>query len=213
MAQQIADRRDIDFVLYEQLDIENLFNTPRYAELNKKMVDMVVTEARAFGIKEVLPTLAEGDKIGVAFENGKVIVPECYRRPYQLMVENGWTSLAEDPTMGGQGLPHMVMRAAYEYFYGANWAMVTYALEGHGTGKMIDLFGTDKQKKLFLKKLYTGQWGGTMDLTEPEAGSDVGALTTSARRLDDGTYAITGSKIYITNVDWAAGKGPTNGTP
>jgi hypothetical protein len=64
---------------------------------------------------------------------------------------------------------------------------------------MIELFGTDKQKSLFLKKLYTGQWGGTMDLTEPEAGSDVGALTTSARRLDDGTYAITGNKIYITN--------------
>jgi len=199
MAQQIADRRDIDFVLYEQLDVEQLFKSKKHRELSKKMVDMVVTEARAFGIKEVLPTLAEGDKIGVAFENGKVIVPECYRRPYQLMVENGWTSLAEDPAMGGQGLPHMVMRAAYEYFYGANWAMVTYALEGHGTGKMIELFGTDKQKALFLEKLYTGQWGGTMDLTEPEAGSDVGALTTSARRLDDGTYAITGNKIYITN--------------
>jgi len=199
MTQQIADRRDIDFVLYEQLDVEKLFKTEKHRELNKKMVDMVVTEARAFGIKEVLPTHAEGDRAGVVFENGKVIVPECYRRPYQLMVENGWTSLAEDPAMGGQGLPHMVMRAAYEYFYGANWAMVTYALEGHGTGKMIELFGTDKQKVLFLEKLYTGQWGGTMDLTEPEAGSDVGALTTSARRLDDGTYAITGNKIYITN--------------
>ena len=199
MAQQIADRRDIDFVIYEQLNVEQLFTSERYRGLNKKMVDMVITEARAFGIKEVLPTLAEGDKAGVAFENGKVIVPACYRRPYRLMVENGWTSLAEDPATGGQGLPHMVMRAAYEYFYGANWAMVTYALEGHGTGKMIELFGTDKQKALFLKKLYTGQWGGTMDLTEPEAGSDVGALTTSARRLDDGTYAITGNKIYITN--------------
>ena len=199
MAQQIADRRDIDFVLYEQLVVGQLFNTEKHRDLNKKMVDMVVTEARAFGIKEVLPTNAEGDRTGVTFENGKVIVPECYHRPYQLMVENEWTSLAEDPAMGGQGLPHMVMRAAYEYFYGANWSMVTYALEGHGTGKMIELFGTDKQKALFLKKLYTGQWGGTMDLTEPEAGSDVGALITSARPLDDGTYAITGNKIYITN--------------
>ena len=199
MAQQIADRRDIDFVLYAQLKVEQLFKTQKYRDLNKKMVDMVVTEARAFGIKEVQPTNAEGDRAGVAFQNGKVIVPECYRRPYQLMVENEWTSLAEDPAVGGQGLPHMVMRAAYEYFYGANWTMVTYALEGHGTGKMIELFGNDKQKDLFLKKLYTGQWGGTMDLTEPEAGSDVGALITSARRLDDGTYAITGNKIYITN--------------
>ncbi len=199
MTQQIADRRDIDFVLYEQLDVEQLFKTEKHRDLNKKMVDMVVTEARAFGIKEVLPTHAEGDKAGVAFENGTVIIPECYRRPYRLMVENEWTSLTEDPAVGGQGLPHMVMRAAYEFFIGANYAMVIYALEGHGTGKMIELFGTDKQKDLFLKKLYTGQWGGTMDLTEPEAGSDVGALSTSAKRLDDGTYAITGNKIYITN--------------
>lgn len=201
MTQQIADRRDIDFVLFEQLDIEQLFKTDKHSDLNKKMVDMVVTEARAFGIKEVLPTHAEGDKTGVQFENGKVIIPECYRRPYQLMVENEWTSLTEDPAVGGQGLPHMVMRAASEYFIGTNYTMVIYALEGHGTGKMIELFGTDKQKDLFLKKLYTGEWGGTMDLTEPEAGSDVGALITSARRLDDGTYAITGNKIYITNGD------------
>jgi alkylation response protein AidB-like acyl-CoA dehydrogenase len=199
MTQQIADRRDIDFVLYEQLDVEQLFKTQKHRDLNKKMVDMVVTEARAFGIKEVLPTHAEGDKVGVRFENGKVIVPECYRRPYQLMVENEWTSLTEDPAVGGQGLPHMVMRAAVEYFIGANYAMVIYAMEGHGTGKMIELFGTEQQKELFLEKLYTAQWGGTMDLTEPQAGSDVGALITSAKPLDDGTYAITGNKIYITN--------------
>ncbi len=199
MAQQIADRRDIDFVLYEQLDVTQLFTTAKHRDLNKNMVDMVVTEARAFGIKEVLPTLSEGDRSGVRFENGKVFVPECYRRPNRLMVENEWTSLTEDPAVGGQGLPHMVMRAAYEYFIGANYAMVIYALEGHGTGKMIELFGTAKQKELFLEKLYTGQWGGTMDLTEPQAGSDVGALVTSASPLEDGTYAITGNKIYITN--------------
>jgi hypothetical protein len=199
MTQLIADRRDIDFVLYEQLDVEQLFQTDKHSDLNRKLVDMVVTEARAFGIKEVLPTHSQGDRDGVEFENGRVIVPECYRRPYRLMVENEWTSLTEDPAVGGQGLPHMVMRAASEYFIGANYTMVIYAMEGHGTGKMIELFGTVRQKTLFLEKLYTGQWGGTMDLTEPQAGSDVGALTTSAKRLDDGTYAITGSKIYITN--------------
>jgi hypothetical protein len=199
MAQLIADRRDIDFVLYEQLDVEQLFQTEKHRDLNRKLVDMVVTEARAFGIKEVLPTYSQGDRDGVRFEDGTVIVPECYRRPHRLMVANEWTSLSEDPAVGGQGLPHMVTRAAGEYFIGANYPMVIYAMEGHGTGKMIELFGTDKQKALFLEKLYTGQWGGTMDLTEPQAGSDVGALTTSARRLDDGTYALNGSKIYITN--------------
>ncbi|MGD9310116.1 MAG: acyl-CoA dehydrogenase, partial [Desulfosarcina sp.] len=199
MTQQIADRQDIDFVLFEQLNVETLFTTHKHRDLNKKMIDMVVTEARAFGIKEILPTLAEGDQVGVAFENGTVSVPSCYRRPYRLMIENEWTSLTENPGVGGQGLPHMVMRAAGEYFIGANYAMVIYAMEGHGTGKMIELFGTQNQKDLFVEKLYTGQWGGTMDLTESEAGSDVGALSTSAKRLDDGTYAISGNKIYITN--------------
>ena len=124
MTQLIADRRDIDFVLYEQLNVEQLFQTDKHSDLNRKMVDMVVTEARAFGIKEVLPTHSPGDRDGVRFENGRVIVPECYRRPYQLMVQNEWTSLTEDPAVGGQGLPHMVMRAASEYFIGANYTMV-----------------------------------------------------------------------------------------
>jgi alkylation response protein AidB-like acyl-CoA dehydrogenase len=154
MTQQIADRRDIDFVLYEQLEVQQLFKTEKHRDLNKKMVDMVVTEARSFGIKEVLPTHAEGDKAGVTFENGKVIVPECYRRPYRLMVENEWTSLTEDPAVGGQGLPHMVMRAAYEYFYRRQLCHGDLCLEGHGTGKMIELFGTDKQKDVLEKTIH-----------------------------------------------------------
>ncbi len=199
MAQQIADRRDIDFVLYEQINIESLFDKERYRDLNRKMVDMIVSEARSFGIKEILPTHGEGDREGVKFENGRVVVPQCFKRPYDLMVENQWVSLTEDPEVGGQGLPHVVSRAAGEYILGANYSMAIYALEGHGTGKMIELFGTQKQKELFLEKVYTAQWGGTMDLTEPQAGSDLSALETSARKLDDGTWAITGSKIYITN--------------
>lgn len=107
MTQQIADRRDIDFVLYEQLDLEKLFNTARYGKLNKKMVDMVVTEARAFGIKEVLPTFAEGDKAGVHFDNGRVIIPECYRRPHQMIVDNEWTALYRGSGGGRPGIaPH-----------------------------------------------------------------------------------------------------------
>lgn len=199
MTQLIADRRDIDFILYEQMNLELLFKKDRYKGLTKKMAGMVVTEARKFGIKEVLPTYSEGDREGIRFDNGKVMVPNCFRRPYQILVENELTSLTEDPETGGQGLPHMVMRAAYEYLMGANYVMVIYATEGHGTGKMIDLFGTEKQKDLFLEKLYRGHWGGTMDLTEPQAGSDLGALETSAKKLDDGTYAITGNKIFITN--------------
>jgi alkylation response protein AidB-like acyl-CoA dehydrogenase len=101
--------------------------------------------------------------------------------------------------VGGQGLPHLFARAAGEYVVGANWSLVTYALTGHGTGKMIELFGNEDQKQRFLEKLYTGTWGGTMVLTESQAGSDVGAITTTATDNGDGTYSIRGDKIFITN--------------
>jgi alkylation response protein AidB-like acyl-CoA dehydrogenase len=199
MAQVIADRRDIDFVLYEQLKAQELTKVDRYKDFNKKVFDMIITEARNFAVKELLPTIAEGDREGLRFENGQVKVPECFHRAYELLLEGEWTSLIEDPAWGGQGLPTIVAQAVGEYLYGGNWAVMNYGGMGHGTGKMVEIFGTPEQKELFLKKLYTAQWGGTMLLTEAQAGSDVGALTTSAVKNQDGTYTITGNKIFITN--------------
>ena len=198
MAQVTADRRDIDFVLYEQFDAETILEKKRYQEFNRKMFDLMLKEASSFAAKEILPTYAEGDRQGARFENGTVTAPECYRRPFKLFREGEWSSLTEDPEYGGQGLPQLVNIAANEYLLGTNFAFSSYTLLGHGTGKMIELFGTEKQKALFLKKLYTVEWGGTMLLTEPGAGSDVGALTTTAVKNDDGTYSISGSKIFIT---------------
>jgi alkylation response protein AidB-like acyl-CoA dehydrogenase len=199
MAQVIADRRDIDFVLYEQLKVEGLISHKRYKGLNKKTFDMIVTEARNFAVKEMLPANAEGDKEGLRFENGEVKVPECFHRAYKLLLEGEWTSLTEDPDWGGQGLPANIALAAGEYLYGSNWALTNYGGMGHGTGKMVEIFGTRQQKELFLEKLYTAEWGGTMLLTESQAGSDVGALETTAVKNSDGTYSISGNKIFITN--------------
>jgi hypothetical protein len=198
MAQLLADRRDIDFVLYEQLKIEDILKTEKYSELNRKMFDMVISEARNLGIKEIYPTYEEGDREGVKFENGKVTVPQCFHRPYKLFAEGEWIAMAENPEVGGQGLPAVIRQAAFEYISGANYAMSTFGDLGHGAAKMIELFGTAKQKELFLKKIYSGEWGGTMLLTEPGAGSDVGALTTTAVKNPDGTYSISGNKIFIT---------------
>jgi alkylation response protein AidB-like acyl-CoA dehydrogenase len=198
MAQLISDRKDLDFVLYEQFKIEALLKTDKYRDLNRKMFDMVITEARNMGIKEFLPTSAEGDKVGVQYEKGRVHPPECFRRPYKMYAEGEWIAMTEDPEIGGQGLPFVVAQAASEYIVGANFAFAAFGTLAHGCGKMIELFGSEKQKELFLKKVYSGQWGGTMQLTEPEAGSDVGALKTSAVKNPDGTYSLTGNKIFIT---------------
>ncbi len=198
MTQVIADRRDIDFVLFEQLDLNALLKSRKFAGLSRKMFEMVINEARTFGIKEILPTYAEGDRQGVRFEKGQVKVPDCFHRPYQLFVEGEWIAMAEDPDVGGQGLPLIIRQAAYEYIIGANFAFSASATLGHGAAKMIELFGTREQKDLFLGKIYSGKWGGTMLLTEPEAGSDVGALSTTAAKNEDGTYSLSGNKIFIT---------------
>jgi len=199
MVQKIADQRDIDFVLYEQLQVEELLKSKKYAGFNKKVFDMVIKEVKNLSVKEIYPTYTECDKVGVTFGNNKVTVPECLRKPHRLLFEGEWGALSEDPEYGGQGLPYIIAQAAMEYITAANGIMVGYLWLGHGAGKMIDLFGTREQKDLFLEKIYAGVWSGTMMLTEPEAGSDVGALSTSAKKLHDGTYEITGNKIFISN--------------
>ena len=201
MAQIIADRDDIDFVLFEQMGIEELAQTKRFGEFSKKTVKMIVNEARNLAIKEILPTNAEGDREGCVFEDGKVRVPASFKKIFKLLGEGGWIAAIDDPAVGGQGMPTIVANACAEYFCGANCAFMIYPGIAHGAGKLIETFGTEKQKALFLEKMYTGKWGGSMFLTEPQAGSDVGALTSSAVKNPDGTYSITGSKIFITGAD------------
>jgi len=198
MAQQIADRRDIDFVLYEQLDCEALGKHKHFSGMNRKMFDMIITEARNYAIKEILPVNEEGDREGLVFENNQVKVPSCFHRPYKLLREGEWIAMTEDPEIGGQGLPATIAQAALEYIIGADFSFAAFGFATHGSAKMIEVFGTDKQKDMFLKKMYSGEWTGTMVLTEPEAGSDLGALTTKAVPNDDGTYQISGNKIFIT---------------
>lgn len=201
MAQQISDRRDIDFVLHEQLSVDQFSKSEKYAEFNKKTVDLIVSEARNLAVKEILPTRKEGDEIGCKFESGKVIVPEIFRKPFELLKEGEWTAMPEDPEYGGQGMPRAVTMAAAEYFNGANYAFMMYSGLTHGAGKLVEAFGTDEQKAIYLKKMFTNEWTGTMCLTEADAGSDVGALTTKAVRNDDGTFSITGQKIFISAGD------------
>ena len=201
MAQLIADRRDVDFVLHEMLHVEDLSQDEKLADFNKKTINLIISESRNLALKEMLPTQVIGDREGVNFENGKVTVPEEFKKLYEIYREGEWVSMIEDLEWGGQGMPRTIALAASEFFVGANLAFMMYPGLTHGAGKLVEAFGTDKQKELFLRKLYTGEWCGTMMLTEPEAGSDVGALTSTAVKNDDGTYSITGNKIFISGGD------------
>ena len=201
MAQVVADRRDVDFVLHEQLNVAQLSEFEEFSDFNKKTIDLVVSEARNLAVKELLTCMKETDEQGCTFENGVVKVPQAFHRVYDLFKEGEWIAMCDDPEYGGQGMPSTVALAANNYFNGANYPFMLHNILIHGAGKLVERFGTDKQKELFLKKMYTGEWGGSMLLTEPEAGSDVGALTTKATKNDDGTYLITGNKIFISSGD------------
>ncbi|MBU8912101.1 MAG: acyl-CoA dehydrogenase [Desulfobacterales bacterium] len=194
MAQLIADRRDVDFVLHEQV---TMVEHELFEEFNKKTINLIVSEARNLAIKEILPTFKDGDEIGCKLENGKVTVPESFQRAWKIYCEGEWLAMCDDPEVGGQGMPKLVGCAALEYMVGANSAFMLYYGMTHGAAKLVEAFGDENQKKLYMEKMFAGQWGGTMLLTESEAGSDVGALTTTATKNDDGTYSIQGSKIFI----------------
>jgi hypothetical protein len=199
MAQTLVDRRDVDFILHEQLKVEELAKHERFADFNRKAIDLVISEARNLALKEILPTQTDGDRIGVHFDAGKVTVPDSFHKAWKALCDGEWLAMTEDPEWGGQAMPRSVASSAAQFMMSASFAFMMYGGLTHGAGELVREFGSDKQKKLFLKKLFTGEWTGTMLLTEPEAGSDVGALKTTATPNPDGTYSIVGQKIFISS--------------
>lgn len=201
----MRNERDIRFVLNEHLGIDRLLRFNQFKDFSLEDFSMILSEALRIA-KEVLgSTNQDGDRQGVVFEQGKVRVSPSFHYAWKLMSENGWTALSLNPEYGGQGLPNVIAQAAKEYFAGANLAFWTFIGLASGNGRLIELYGTDKDKRLFVRKMYTGVWGGTMCLTEPGAGSDVGYLTTKAIPFSDlgdsRIYKIFGSKVFITAGD------------
>ena len=196
MAQLISDRRDIDFVLHEQLQVENLTKAEKFNEFGKKTIDLIISEARTLAVKEMLPLQKPSD-IGCEFKNGEVKVPEDFHKVMETYNEGEWLAMTDDPQWGGQGMPKSVAMAANEYFYGACNSFMIYNLLTHGAAKLVETFGTNEQKEIYLKNMLSGKWAGTMLLTEPDAGSDLAAVSTIAKDNGDGTYSLEGNKIFI----------------
>ncbi|MFB3925524.1 MAG: acyl-CoA dehydrogenase [Syntrophales bacterium] len=196
MGNLLVNNRDQQFVLYEQLDIEKIFKK-RYEDYSKDTVNEILDNAEKLSVNVILPTFQPSDKEGCRFEDGKVFVPECFHEAYKKYREGGWICAIRDPEVGGMSLPISVSNACLEYFNAANCPFIMYPMLTSGAAGLIEKYGTEEQKKKYMYKMYSGEWGGTMCLTEPGAGSDVGALKTTARRLPDGTYSITGTKIFI----------------
>ncbi|MBN2284632.1 MAG: acyl-CoA dehydrogenase [Deltaproteobacteria bacterium] len=200
MASIILDERDQRFVLYEMLEVEKLCELERFADFSKDVFEMVLKEAEKLAVEEIFPTLKEADEEGCRLENGQVYVPKCFHRVYKLFCEGGWGVMSFPVEIGGQGLPVSIRTAAQDWFV-HNFAFISYPGLTEGAAHLIAVFGTDEQKKKYLEKMVTGEWSGTMMLTEPNAGTDVGNLSTKAVRQPDGTYRLQGTKIFITSAD------------
>jgi alkylation response protein AidB-like acyl-CoA dehydrogenase len=195
----IVDERDLKFVLFDLLGIQDLARHERFEHIDQETMEMLIDEALKFSEQLLFPLNLEGDKLGASFEGGEVRTVPGTREAYQEFVQSGWLTQSEDPELGGQGLPEIIKFATHEMFLAANFPFMCFVNLTHDAAKLIELFGDDGQKANYIEKMYGGEWTGTMALTEPGAGSDVGAIKTRARLAEDGSYRLQGQKIYITN--------------
>ncbi len=199
MGQYTAPLRDMQFVLHELLDVEgHLKEMPAHAEIDADTINQVIEEAGKFCSEVIFPLNQSGDREGCTYHgDGVVTAPKGFKEAYKQYVEGGWPALGCDPEYGGQGLPILINNAVYEMLNSANQAWTMYPGLSHGAYEALHAHGTDELKQRYLPKLVSGVWTGTMCLTEPHCGTDLGILRTKAEPLADGAYAITGTKIFI----------------
>ncbi len=200
MASMILEERDQQFVLYEMLDVERICGYEKFADFSRETFTMILTEAQKIAEEEILPSLSVSDREGCSLVDGQVKVPPSFHKVYRLFCEGGWIGMSFPPEAGGQGLPESVKIAAIEWFY-HNFAFIAYPFATEGAAHLILTYGTEEQQRKYMDKMVQGKWGGTMALTEPGAGSDVGNLSTRAIRQPDGTFKLQGTKIFITGGD------------
>ncbi|MCH8038008.1 MAG: acyl-CoA dehydrogenase family protein, partial [Proteobacteria bacterium] len=186
-----APVQDMRFVLDELADMAGLARLPGYEEATPDLVASVLEEAGKLASEVLAPLNHSGDREGVTLENGVVRTPAGFPEAYARFVEGGWGSLAFDPAWGGQGLPWTLAIAVQEMWNSANVSFALAPVLTQGTVELLQSHGTEAQKATYLPKLISGAWTGTMELTEPQAGSDVGALKTRAVPNGD-HYLITG---------------------
>ena len=192
--------RDMQFVMHEVLGaVDELKALPRYADLDANTLNAVLEEGGKFAAEVTQPLNLSGDSEGCTLDRDThaVTTPKGFKQAYAQYIEGGWAALSCDTEYGGQGLPFLANQCFYEMLNGANQAWTMYPGLSHGAYEALHAHGTEAQKKTYLPKLTSGEWTGTMCLTEPHCGTDLGLLRTKAEPVGDGNYRITGNKIFI----------------
>lgn len=201
MGNKLIDLKDARFVIYDQLKINDLFAYERFSDHSEETIEMAIRAAEKLAVNEYYPVNSVGDQTGVVYDNGKVTVPEVFHSAYKKFCEAGWMAPSESYEVGGQQLPLAVNFIGQMLFFAANQSLMVYSCLTHSAGKVIEIFGNQEQKNKYLDAIWSGRYAGCMDLTEPQAGSDVGAVRTKAIPNEDGTYSIIGNKIFISGGD------------
>ncbi|MEO8021981.1 acyl-CoA dehydrogenase C-terminal domain-containing protein [Polaromonas sp.] len=200
MPQYNPPLRDMQFVMHEVLKVTDEFKAlPKHAEVDVDTINAVLEEAGKFAAEVTFPLNISGDTEGCKLDQAthEVTPPKGFKEAYAKYVEGGWAALSCDPEYGGQGLPFVLNQCLYEMLNSANQAWTMYPGLSHGAYEALHAHGTDEQKKTYLPKLVSGEWTGTMCLTEPHCGTDLGLLRSKAEPQPDGSYKITGNKIFI----------------
>ncbi len=192
--------RDMQFVMHEVLKVTDEFKAiPQHADTDVDTINAVLEEAGKFASQVIFPLNISGDTEGCKLDQKthEVTTPKGFKEAYKTYVDGGWAALSCDPEFGGQGLPLVVNQCLYEMMNSANQAWTMYPGLTHGAYAALHTYGTDDQKKTYLPKMTSGEWTGTMCLTEPHCGTDLGLMRTKAEPQADGTYKLTGNKIFI----------------
>lgn len=196
-----APVNDMMFVIDELIGIDKLTALPGYEDLDRESFEFILQEAGKFCSNELLPINRDGDEHGAVHENGAVTTPPGFKEAYEKYIEAGWTGIDANPDYGGQGLPKLMQYLVDEMLGATNLAFKLYSELSHGAYYLLSSYAPDEIKERFVPKMVAGEWSGTMCLTEPHCGTDLGLLTTKATDNGDGTFAINGAKIFITSGD------------
>ncbi|HXZ47824.1 MAG TPA: acyl-CoA dehydrogenase [Usitatibacter sp.] len=198
MAEYVAPLKDMQFVLKHVVGLDQVNTLPGWEELTDDVVDAILEEAGKVAAEVLSPLNAAGDRAGAVFKDGKVTMPPGFRDAYWQWVRAGWGNVLSPAEFGGQGLPHLVATPVEEMWGAANLAFKLCPMLTQGAIEAIDTVASDDLKRRFLPKMVAGEWTGTMNLTEPQAGSDLSLVRTRAVPQKDGTFRLHGQKIFIT---------------